>query len=60
MSNPGLQEKLIRESGIPVPPDAGTRKSYSLKPNDKCMEGAGSIGVLSFDLKKNCGTDESW
>ena len=45
-----LQEKLLRECGVPIPDGAGSKRSYSLKPPNPChMEDASSLGILSLD-----------
>lgn len=40
------QEKELRACGIPVPDDAGGKKSFSLRPSGDHKDGAGSIGIL--------------
>ena len=44
-----LQEKLLAEAGVPVPPGAGAKKSFSVKPPAGCVEGAASLGILCLD-----------
>ena len=58
-----LQEKLLSEAGVPVPPGAGAKKSFSVKPPAGCVEGAASLGILCLDctcIGCLCSRSGSW
>ena len=40
------QEKLLGDSGVPIPDGAGSKRSYSLKPPESCHNSeASSLGI---------------
>ena len=41
-----MQEKILRDNGVPVQEGSGKRKSCTVRPPATCMEGASGIGIL--------------